>query len=174
MRTHLVGICLFLLLRPLSAGTLDVAVVQFPEEKTTAQLDAALARVDLFKLTDANKTQTSEADLKGGYVLFAQRFPQAAQGAFATTTRLKDDRADVQGRLSNGHIAVEITLRAGLKVGLRNFERRVYSGEGALPPGAPRVISLRRIKGKSTSVLKGQSTVKQYDVTTAVIAQFRP
>ncbi|MGB7793518.1 MAG: hypothetical protein WBL40_07780 [Terrimicrobiaceae bacterium] len=41
------------------AGRLDVAVIQFPEEKTPAELQGALAEVNLFEMTNADRTRTT-------------------------------------------------------------------------------------------------------------------
>ena len=57
----------------LLAGRLDVAVVQFPEEKALAELEQALVNANLFEMTNADRTRTAHPYLKGGSVLFAQR-----------------------------------------------------------------------------------------------------
>ena len=59
----------------LLAGQLDVAVIQFPEQKSLAELQSAFATVNLLELTDSDRTRTTNAYLKGGNVLFAQRLP---------------------------------------------------------------------------------------------------
>ena len=63
----------------LLAGQLDVAVIQFPEQKSLAELQSAFATVNLFEMTNADRTRTANPYLKGGYVLFAQRLPVIAR-----------------------------------------------------------------------------------------------
>jgi len=157
-----------------SAGRLDIAVIQFPEQKTPEQLDAALAHVRLFEISDSNRTMTKEDALKGGYVLFAQSVPAAPGSTFNTSTRIRDDRADVEGQLAAGSVSVTVTMRSGVKAGLRRFEKFVYTGSGSLPAGAPRVLSIRQVTGKSPNLVKGQGRVEVYNYTTAVIAQYTP
>jgi hypothetical protein len=57
----------------LVAGRLDVAIIQFPEEKAPAELESALAKANLSEMTNADRTRTTQPYLKGGYVLFALR-----------------------------------------------------------------------------------------------------
>lgn len=151
------------------AGQLDLAVVQFPEGKTAAELDAALAGVQLAKITNSNRTMTSESYLKGGYVLFAQSLPSDSR--FATATRIADFRADVEGRLFSGRAAVKITLSEGVDAGLRRFSSRTYVADAPLPPGPPRVLSLRKISSRTREGVKGQTTVKDVDSCFVVIGQ---
>lgn len=158
----------------LSAGRLDVAVVQFPEEKTTGELDAALASQNLFEITNSDRTMTKESYLKGGSVLFSQSLTVASGSAFASVTRIKNQRADVQGKLAGGTLSLSIELIEGVKAGLRSFQNKLYSGSAPLPAGAPRVLSIRRIHGKAPKVVKGIAKMETYDLTTAIIAQYTP
>jgi hypothetical protein len=158
----------------LSAGRLDLAVIQFPEPKTVEELEAALANVSLAEVTDADRTRTEVPYLKGGYVIFAQSFGAAPGSKFGSSTRLRNDRVDVEGKLGSGSISVSISTIVGVKAGLRSIESRVYSGEGPLPAGTARVLSIRQIKGKAPHVEKGQAKMKNYDLSTAVIAQYTP
>ena len=121
----------------LLAGQLDVAVIQFPEEKNPTELQSAFATVDLFELTDADRTRSSNAYLKGGYVLFAQRLRAVPGSSFSTATRLKNSSASVTGRLDHASTALSISLVEGIKAGLRAFGKKVYTGSGPLPPGHP-------------------------------------
>jgi len=175
MRTLLV--CLLAVsasLANLTAGRLDVAVIQFPEEKSPEELNAALANVSLFEMTNSNRTMTTESYLKGGYVLFTQSLSVTPGSEFASVTRIKDERADVQGRYAGGSLTLSIELMEGVKAGLRSFQNKLYSGSASLPGGAPSVLSIRRIKGKAPHVIKGQTKIEKYDLTTAVIAQYTP
>jgi hypothetical protein len=175
MRTILV--CLLAVsasLANLSAGRLDVAVIQFPEEKTPEALDAALAKENLFEMTNSNRTMTKESYLKGGYVLFTQSLSVTPGSAFSSVTRIKNERADVQGRYAGGTLSLSIELMEGVKAGLRSFQNKLYSGSAPLPAGAPTVLSIRRIKGKAPQVVKGSAKMEKYDLTTAIIAQYTP
>jgi hypothetical protein len=53
--------------------------------------------VNLFEVTDADRTRTANAYLKGGYVLFVQSFPAVPGSTFSTSTRLKNSSVDVDG-----------------------------------------------------------------------------
>ncbi len=174
MRTILFSLlAVFALNLNLHAGRLDLAVIQFPEPKTAEELNAALANVSLFDLSDADRTRTDEPYLKGGYVIFAQSVGATPGAKFSSITRLKNDRVDVEGQLGSGSISVSITTIEGVKAGLRSIESRVYRGEGPLSGGAPRVLSIRQIKGKAPHVEKGQAKMRTYDLTTVLIAQYK-
>ena len=157
-----------------SAGRLDMAVVQFPEPKTPEELNAALANVSLHEITDADRTRTSEPYLKGGYVIFAQSIGVAPGAKFSSVTRLKNDRVDVEGQLGSGKVSISITTVEGVKAGLRTIESRIYTGSGPLASSAPQVLSIRQIKGKAPYVEKGQAKMRSYDLTTVLIAQYTP
>ncbi len=151
------------------AGQLNLAIVQFPEVKTVEELESALASVDLVEMTNSNRTMTSESYLKGGYVVFAQSLPVSTR--FASSTRISDNRADVQGQFSGSNIAVTITLSEGVDAGLRRYSSRTYEANAPLSPGQPRVLSLRQISGKTQIVTKGQAAVKDTNFCSAIIAQ---
>lgn len=156
-----------------AAGRLDIAIVQFPDPKTPEQLNAALAGSSLFELTNSSRTMSRESDLKGGAVIFAQSI-QTGGGAFGSSTRLSNQRADVSGTLSGGSVSVKVEIIEGVKAGLRSFENKVYTGSGSLAGGSPQILSMRIIKGKAPSVVKGQAKVVTYELSTAVIAQYTP
>lgn len=163
-----------LALSNVSAGRLDVAVIQFPEEKTPEELSSAFASQNLYEMTNSNRTRTDESYLKGGYILFAQSLAAARTGTFGSATRIKDSRADIEGQLGASNVSVTVTLTEGLKVGLRSFEKKVFSGAGSLPSGSPQILSIKQIKVKSPSVNKGQAKIERYMVTTVVVAQYTP
>ena len=152
-----------------NAGQLDLAVVQFPEIKTVEELNAALAKVNLAEITNSNRTMTSESYLKGGYVVFAQSLP--ATGQFASSTRISNSRADVQGKISGNQIAVTITVGEGVDAGLRRFSSRTYQANTSLTPGQPQILSLRQISSKTAVVTKGQSSIKETNYSSVVIGQ---
>lgn len=155
------------------AGRLDIAIVQFPDPKTPEQLNAALAGTNLFEMTNSSRTMSKESDLKGGTVIFAQSL-QTAGGAFGSSTRLSNQRADVSGTLNGSAVSVKVEIIEGVKAGLRSFENKVYTGSGSLTGSSPQILSMRIIKGKAPSVVKGQAKVVTYELSTAVIAQYTP
>jgi len=154
------------------AGRLDLAIIQFPEEKTPADLEAALAKVNLFEMTNADRTRTTESYLKGGYILFAQRLPASPGSGFSTTTRLKNAAAEVEGRLGAGSVSFSISLTEGVRAGLRTFQKKVYAGSAVLPPGVPHLLSARQIRGRTPNIVKGQAKIESYQLTTVVVGQY--
>jgi hypothetical protein len=158
----------------LVAGRLDVAIIQFSEEKTPAELDSTLAKVNLSEITNADRTRTTQPYLKGGNVLFAQRLLASPGSSFSTATRLKNSSAEVDGKLGAGSVSLSISLMGGVRAGLRTFQKKVYSGSGALPPGSPRVLGVRQIRGRFPSIVKGQTKMESYHQTTVIIAQYAP
>ena len=153
------------------AAQLDLAVVQFPEVKTAAELNAALAGVNLAEITNADRTVTSVRYLQGGKVLFSQSIPSTA--TLNSSTRLGNSRADVTGSLKNNSLQVEIRLTEGVDSGLRRFTSRTHAGSAPLPTGEPRVIAMRIITGKTNSVTKGRAEVKESVSCHVVLAQLR-
>lgn len=153
------------------AAQLDLAVVQFPEVKTAAELNAALAGVSLAEITNADRTVTPVPYLQGARVLFAQSLPSTPQ--IRSSTRLGNARADVAGELKNNSLQIEIRLTEGVDAGLRRFTSRTHAGTAPLPAGAPRVIAMRIITGKTNSVTKGSAEVKESTSCHVVIAQLR-
>lgn len=163
-----------LLLHTALAGKLDLAVLQFSDSKSVEQLNAALADQKLAEVTNAGRTRTPEKDLQGGEVIFAQTIPLARGSSFNTSTRLNNQRVDVQGLLGEGSLEVSIELVEGLKAMLSSFQSRIYKGSASLPSGQPRVISMKQTRGKAPSVVKGQTKMQTYDLTTVLIAQYTP
>jgi hypothetical protein len=175
MRIPLAAVLLALLaLTNLRAGRLDVAVIQFPEEKTPEELTAAFSGENLYEMTNSNRTMTKESYLKGGYVLFAQSLAATPGSSFSSATRIKDTRADIEGRLGSGRVTVNISIMEGIKAGLRSFTKKNYAGSGPLPSGVPRILSMKQIHGKTPSVLKGQAKIERYNYSTVVVAQYTP
>lgn len=175
MRTLIIAFGLLSVpLLDLFAGRLDIAVIQFPGVYEAGVLEGALSRVALSEITDADRTRTSESALKGGSVIFAQSLPLSPGGSFATSTRLKNLRADVDGRLGSGNLSATITITEGVKAGIRNFEKRVYSGNGPLSAGAPQIISVRSVKVRTTSAIRGQQKKEVLEYTTVIVAQYAP
>ena len=160
---------LFAFSLPAFSSQLDLAVIQFPEVKTVAELDQALAGASLAELTNSNRTMSKTSYLKGGYVIFSQSFPAAAR--FKSATRLSNNRADVDGTLGKGKIAVSISLSEGVAAGLRRFSRRVFQGSSDLKPGQPRVVSIRQISEKTRQVTRGDVSMVETISCTAIIAQ---
>ncbi len=156
----------------LLAGQLDVAVIQFPEQKSLAELQSAFAPVNLFELTDADRTQTANADLRGGYILFAQRLTALPDSSFSTSTRLKNASAKMTGRLNQASLALSISLTEGIKAGMRAFQRKTYTDFGPLPAGPARILGIRQARGRSPSVGEDQTRMQSYVLTAVVVAQY--
>lgn len=152
-----------------SAQQLDVAIIQFPELKTVEELEAALASVNLADLTNADRTMSSESYLKGGYVVFVQSLPLVSR--FASSTRLSNNRADVVGRLTGNSLALSITLSQGVAAGIRRFTTTTYEAQASVPPGQPRVMSLRQVNSKTASATKGRAELRNVTFSSATIAQ---
>jgi hypothetical protein len=167
-------LALVLTVCPVLAGQLDVAVIQFAEAKDQAALESALSEIRLAEITDSDRTRTSVPELKNGSVLFSQSFPASQGSRFATSTRLGNTRADVEGSLSGGALDVAIALQEGVQAGLRNFQKRNYAGRAALPSGPASLISIRRVQTSAPSVVKGQSTPDKQAYTIILVAQFTP
>ena len=165
-------LAVFATLASVAAGRLDLAIIQFPEEKTPAELEAAVAKVNLFEMTNADRTRTTESYLKGGYVLFAQRLPASPGSGFSTTTRLKNAAAEIEGRLGTGSVSFSISLTEGVRAGLRTFQKKVYAGSAALTPGVPHLLSVRQIHGRTPNIVKGQAKIESYQLTTVVVGQY--
>ena len=157
-----------------SAGQLTVAIIQYGQLKTIEDLNAAFAGQKLYEVTDSNRTISKVSDLKAGDVLFAQTIAASSGSPFASTTRLNNNRADVEGKLSDGRISVTVDLSEGIKAGLRNFQKRVYTGSGSLSGGSPVILSMRQIHGKSPSITKNQVKMDSFDLTIVLVAQYTP
>ena len=153
------------------AAQLDLAVVQFPEVKTAAELNAALASVNLAEITNVDRTVTSVPYLKGGTVLFTQSIPSTF--SLNSSTRLGNSRAEVTGAFQNNSLQVDIRLSEGVDAGLRRFSSRLYSGSAPLSAGSPRALAVRTIKGKTNSVSKGKAEVKETVTCHVILAQLR-
>jgi hypothetical protein len=156
------------------AGQLDVAVIRFAEAKDPGSLGAALAGVRLAEITDADRTRTSVSQLKNGTVLFAQSFPANPGSKFATSTRVGNVRADVEGALGAGSLDLSVAINEGVEAGLRNFQKRNYAGRAAITPGPATLISIRRVENTAPKVLKGQSSPSSEVFTIILVAQFTP
>ena len=122
-------------LATLIAGRLDVAVIQFPEEKAPTELESALAKVNLFEMTNADRTRTTHPYLKGGYVLFAQRFPASLGSSFSTVTRLKNASADVEGHLGAGSSLGVHFAHGRCEGGIANLSEKGLHGFRPVAPG---------------------------------------
>jgi len=175
MRTLLLGLAAVLVtMGSTFAGRLDLAVIQFGQAKTVAELEEALAKVDLYKITDSDRTMTDVSYLKAGDVKFAASIPVSPGSGFFTSTRIKNDRAEVEGKLGSGSVSVTVTLKEGVKAGIRNFESRVYSGNGPLAAGTTRVLSVRETHGIAPHINRGVAKMEAYDYVTILVAPYTP
>lgn len=156
------------------AGRLDVAVLQFSDARDPAAMSEALRQVDLRKVTDSDRTETSVPGLRGGNVIFVQSLPVPAGGQFASSTRLTNQRADVSGSLAGSNLTVRISILEGVKVGLRKFRESVYEGTGSIAGGEAQLIGIKQSKNKSQTVIKNRSQTITYEFTSIIVAQYTP
>jgi hypothetical protein len=156
------------------AGRLDIAIIQFTDARSQENIAAGLAKVDLFKITDSDSTETGDPALRGGHVIFVQSLPAAPGASFTTSTRLTNQRADVAGSLDGSHLNVEITIMEGVKVGLRKFQQSNYSASGSVAGGVPVIVGIKQSSGKTQSTIKGKAKVISYDFTSVIVAHYTP
>jgi len=159
----------FLFALPALAGQLEIAIVQFPESKNPQELTAALAGKRLADITNADRTLTSENYLKGGYVLFAQRVPATAN--LSSSTRLSNQRADVEGTIASNRLSLTVTLTEGVAAGLRKFSKRIYSGAAQISGGNPVVLSIKQSTTQTQNVLRSEAQPKTVSYCTVLLAQ---
>jgi hypothetical protein len=152
------------------AGQIDLAVIQFPEPKTEAELNAALADVRLAEITNSDRTLSKHPLLKHSSVLFAQ---STNTNALNSSTRIGAIRADVSGDYRGGRLDVRIDLSEGVKSGFRSFSSRTYQGSAMISPGSPKIISIRTITKKINTSVKGVPNVEEVTNSHAIIAQVR-
>ncbi len=153
-----------------SAAQIDLAVIQFPEPKTEAGLNAALAGLNLAEITNSDRTVSRHPDLKYSTVLFAQT---TSASALNSSTRLGAVRALVRGTLRGGRLDLRVELSEGVQSGLRSFSSRTYQGSTAISPGSPKVVSLRVITKKTNTAVKGVPKVEETTTCHALVAQLR-
>jgi hypothetical protein len=156
------------------AGRLDIFILQFVDERDQASIEEALGKVDMLKVTNSDRTETSVKGLRGGNVIFVQSLPISTGQNFASSTRLDNRRADVSGTLSGSSVSVRVTLMEGVKVGLRKYKEFVYEGAGAIGGGVPHLISINRSTNKTMEMVKDRQRTITYDSTTIIIAQYTP
>lgn len=156
------------------AGRLDVFILQFTDDREQALIEEALPKVEMLKVTNSDRTETSVKGLRGGNVVFVQSLPISAGQNFASSTRLDNRRADVSGSLSGSSVSVKVTLMEGVKVGLRKFKEFTYEGAGAVGGGVPHLISIQRSTNTSMTMVKDRQKTITYDSTTIMIAQYTP
>ncbi len=155
------------------AGRLDLAILQFADARDPGEIAAALQKVDFLKVTDSDRTETSVGGLRGGDVVFVQSIA-VGNGAFGSSTRLGNQRADVSGSLNGSNLSVRITILQGVKVGLRKYRELNYEGSGALASGQAQVIGIRTSKNKTQTVVKNRSQLISYETLSVVVAKYTP
>lgn len=156
------------------AGQLTIAVMQFSDDRDPSVISQSLAGVNLAAITDSDRTETNETGLRGGWVVFAQTLNVNPGGAFASSTRLGNQRADVSGSLSGSNLSVRVTILEGVKVGLRKHRENTYEASGSVAGGVPQLVGVRQSKGKTQTAIKGRSTITTVNFTTIVAASYKP
>lgn len=156
------------------AGQLDLAVIRYTNSAPAEEVAAAISKVRLAEMTNADKTQTSIRMLQGGAVLFAQSLTAGPGSKFGSSTRLGNTRADVRGSLGQGYVQAEITISEGVRSGLRNFDQKTYGGRATIVPGTAKVLSIKETRVKAPSVVKGKAKLESSSHVTLVVAQYTP
>jgi hypothetical protein len=156
------------------AGQLNIAILTFADERDQASVEEALDKIDLMKITDSDRTETSVRGLRGGNVVFVQSLPASIGTSFASSTRLDNMRADVSGSLGGSGVSVKVMILEGVKVGLRKHREWTYEGRGSLAGGGARLISFRQSTGTSMTMVKDRQKTITYSTTTVMLAQYIP
>lgn len=155
------------------AGQLTIAVIQYTDARTAETLAAGFAGADLTEITNSDNVESKDSAIKGGRVLFATTMPVSSGSSFASSTRLGVQRADLSVKFSPSNLRVEVTLQDGVDIGIRKFSRSVFAGSGPLNGSEPTIISIRESTGKTQSAVKGKATLKTYNFSTLVVAQWK-
>ena len=155
------------------AGQLDLAVIQYATEKDSALLAEGFASGDLSDLINSGSLTRGDNYIRGGAVIFAQTIPANPGSRLSTSTRLGDDRVDVQTSLNGLNLTANISIFSGVQQALRSFTERSYSGEGNLSGGRPTIIAVLGSSGRSANNIKGRVSVKTVGFTTIIVAQYR-
>lgn len=157
----------------IQAGQLTIAVIQYMDARNADSLAAGFAATTLSEVTDSNKVEARDSAIRGGRVLFSQTIPVGKNTSFASSTRLGVMRADVSGKFNQPNLKVEVVVQEGVDVGIRKFSQSVFAGSGALANSNPTIISIRESTGKTQTAVKGNATLKTYNFTTLVLAQWK-
>lgn len=155
-----------------SAGRLDIAVIQYGDARDANEQATAFAGEDLFKITDSDSVESSNAAIRGGKVVFAQSIVNSPGSSFAYSTRIGGSRADVSGSLASSNVQVEITVQEGVNIGLRKFRSNSYSASGAISAGQASIIGIQASRGKTASAIKGKQQVVNTNFSTLIVAQY--
>ncbi len=164
---------LFLFPALAQAGQLTIAVVQYTDARTAETLVAAFAGAELTEITNSDKVESKDSAIKGGRVLFATTMPVFSESSLVSSTRLGAQRVELSVRFSPSNLKVEVTLQDGVDIGIRKFSRNVFTGSGPLNGSEPTIISIRESTGKTQSAVKGKATLKTYNFSTLVVAQWK-
>ncbi len=155
-----------------SAGRLDIAVIQYGDARDANEQATAFAGEDLFKITDSDSVESSNAAIRGGKVVFAQSIVTSPGSSFAYSARIGGSRADVSGSLASSNVQVEITVQEGVNIGLRKFRSNSYSASGAISAGQASIIGIQASRGKTASAIKGKQQVVNTNFSTLIVAQY--
>ena len=156
-----------------TAGTLDLAVVQFAGLVDESTVNQSLEGQILAKATFGDRFEVKDRSLSGAPVLFSQSLTVNLGENFLSSTRLGGQRAEVEGQIGTSRLAARIALSEGVEKPLRRFSRLVYRGEGPLVQGSARVLSLRQIDSREPTVVRGKSRMETTQMTMALIYQYR-
>jgi len=138
----------------LLAADLTVAVVQLPMLVEPEQVRAELPGLNLREATDEDRMRAKGSVLRMGTVNVAQTFA-AREGVFGSSTRIGNQKVQVDGRLTGNRLSLEVVVSTGVEGPFRRFTRTVYRGEGVLEGTQAALISLKQVRGQQATVVKG-------------------
>jgi hypothetical protein len=176
LRRACATLCLSLLLAftpVLSAGTLDLAIIQINAVVEEAEINEALRGESLARASFGDRLQVKNSRFNGIPVLFSQTMGITPGANFGNSTRVGVQRADVSGNTRNNVLTAEIAISEGMEGALRRFSRTVYQGRGALTTGDPKVFGIRQIDQRIPSTVKGRTRMTNTQTTVALLYQYR-
>jgi hypothetical protein len=163
----------FVGLVPVSAGTLDLAVIQFNTTVEEEEINEALRGVSLARATVGDRMEVKNTRLNGVPVLFSQTTGITPGAPFGSSTRVGVQRAIVEGNTRNNTLTAKVAISEGMESGLRRFSQTVYQGRGPLSTGDPKVFGLRQIESRQPSTVKGRTRMVNTSSTVALLYQYR-
>jgi hypothetical protein len=153
----------------LIAGQLDVAVIQFPEQESLAETSKRFRASEPLRADRRRSDTKRQRYLRGRLCFLGERFSAMPDSSFSASTRLKKASAKVTGRWDYASLALLISLTDGIKAGLRAFQKKSTQAPVRFRLGLP-VLGVRQVRGRSPNVVKDQTRMQSYFLTTVVVA----
>ena len=165
---------LLVTLLPVSAGTLDLAVVQLTGLVAEEDVNQALEGQNLREAAFGDRFEIRDQSFRGSPVLFSQTLGVRLGDRFLSSMRVGGQRAEVEGQISANQLKAQVVISEGVQKPLRRFSQMAYRGQGRLVTGPARVLSLRQVDVRQPSVVRGQARVASEQFTIALLYQYRP